>query len=498
MLFNDYKNSLENFEKFNVLVINMPRHQFGSMNIAFVKQLALILKGIMNSPAEKLTIVKLYYFVHNNIQQRRPKVSDFIYDLFDLNLYEEPEVKTFYNDNTGKARDFRHLVMIMRMWGLLDGDDEVGNKIDYDVCNEFIMLDKGEQEGLRAKMIGMDIIDNPMFITLKFLLERIKNNSLFSYKPAISILKYMNSIHRAVSKFEVSNLFGIIVPDCNSSEELCRNALEIGKQMPDDITKHQNWFFDYMNWKHPDNNYFRYKNSQEPHFKFNSFMLFMKDLDLVEEQPDESYVLSAYAKVILKEDVPVEIVELEKYIYTAEKDHSDKKLSELILSNIKPSLLMQLASDESFIKAMNIRSMERARYGKDGKKQRNRLIAELAKIKANFICQIEPSKQTFKDKKGNNYVESHHILEFNGENGPDIIDNLIVISPFYHSLIHHGCDEELIALYDHIRKNNIITIDLFKKMQDDYKCLDENHILTLLRKNLISKIEYGNLLDYIK
>ena len=45
---------------------------------------------------------------------------------------------------------------------------------------------------------------------------------------------------------------------------------------------------------------------------------------------------------------------------------------------------------------------------------------ELSKIRANYTCQVS-GLPTFKDSKGNNYVESHHIIEFNGEDGPDII-----------------------------------------------------------------------------
>ena len=172
-----------------------------------------------------------------------------------------------------------------------------------------------------------------------------------------------------------------------------------------------------------------------------------------------------------------------------------KDLADLILYNIKPSLLKFAAQNENFITAMNFRSLNNPKY-QNGKRVRNRLIAELAKVKANYTCQIS-KKPTFKDTKGNNYVESHHIIEFNGEDGPDIIENLLIISPFYHSLLHHACSEEITDLYDHIRKNNIVSIETFKNIYDKYHCLEEKHLKFLLQKKLISNIEFNDLKEYI-
>ncbi len=495
-MFDSYKEKYENFCKFNTYAINMPRHQFGNMNIEFVKHLAAILEEIIVPSGLKLSIINLYVLIHIYLVSYKPDVPNFIYSLFDLDIFEEKQIKKYYELNDGKARDFRHLVMIMRMWGMLENDEKTKNKINYDVCKEFLLLKPTEQEGLRVKIIGMDIIDNPMFITLAIIKNRIRNNKNFSYKPAINILRYMKEMNRPVSKFEVSNLLGIIIPECNSSSELYNNAISIGKQMPNNLSEHQKWFFEYMRWKDEDGNLFRYTPSQEPDFKFNSFFLFMEDLDLIEETANESLILTEYAMKLLNEDIPEEVAELERYIDIAEKSYSDKDLADLIIYNIKPSLLKYAAQNDGFITAMNIRSLNNPKFDKKGKKVRNRLIAELAKVKANYICQIS-NKPTFKDEKGNNYVESHHIIEFNGEDGPDIIDNLLVISPLYHSWLHHACSEDIANLYDHIRKNNIVTIDLFKKMYDKYHCINEKHINCLLKKKLISSIEFEELKKYI-
>ena len=490
-MFDSYKNGYEQFCEFNKLVINMPRHQFGKMNILFAKDLAIVLDGISVPSDMELTIINLYALAHSYLNEFKPDVSEFIYGLFNL----EANPYQYYKNNDGKARDFRHLVMIMRMWGMLEPDKKQKNKINYDVCQEFFTLNVNEQEGLRAKIIGMDIIDNPMFITLDLIKDRIKQKNNFSYKPATSILKYIKEIGRPASQFEISNLLGIIAPNINSSDELFNNAIKIGKQMPNNVLEHQNWFFKYMNWYDEYGKLFRYTSSQAPHFKFNSFLLFMEDLNLIKKLPDESFVLTSYSEELLMENIPAEVVELERYINIAEKSYSDKDLADLILYNIKPSLLKYAAQNEDFITAMNFRSINNPKYQK-GKKVRNRLIAELAKVKANYTCQIS-NKPTFKDTKGNNYVESHHIIEFNGEDGPDIIDNLLVISPFYHSLLHHACNEEIVNLYDHIRKNNIVNVEMFKNMYDKYHCIEEKHIKCLLQKKLISNIEFNELKEYI-
>jgi len=494
-MFNKYKNKYENFCDFNKMVINMPRHQFGNMNIEFAKDLARILNGIVITNDVKLTIVNLYELVHFYLKKNMPDVSKFIYSLFNLDLTDE-SVQDYYRNNNGKARDFRHLVMIMRMWSMLEPDKVLKNRINYDVCKEFLTLEEHQLEGLRAKLVGMDIIDNPMFITLEIIEDRIKEETLFSYKPATYILKYIKVIGRPVSQFEISNLLGVIVPECNSSDELFDNAIKIGKTMPSNIKEHQKWFFEYMNWINEDGQLFIYASSQQPHFKFNSFLLFMEDLNLIKKLSDESFVLTSFSEELLKEDIPVEVAELEKYITIAETSYSDKELAELILYNIRPSLLKYAAQNEAFITSMNLRSIKNPKFDKNGKKIRNRLIAELAKVKVNYECQIS-NKPTFRDEKGNNYVESHHIIEFNGEDGPDITDNLLVISPLYHSLLHHACQEDKIDLYNNISQNKIVNVQLFKTMYDKYKCIEEKHLKSLLQKRLISNIEYNELLMYI-
>lgn len=496
-MFENYKNSFENFETFNKSVLNMPRHEFATMNVMFVKSLAILIDGINLKDEEEINDKELYYLIHQYLLKGFDEsIPDYVINLFDLTLIDEDSINKHYDDVQG--RKFRHLVDVMKMWGLLENAPSPKKVIvNRNVCQEFFMISPDTLESLRTKIIAMDISDNPMFQSLRCIKKISDSRKIFSYKPAINILRYMKEINRPVSQFELSNLLGVIVPEYSSENDLYNNAINIGKQMPDNLSEHQRWFFEYMNWKNNDGRLYMYTSSQAPTFKFNSFLLFMKDLNLIQETSDNIFTLTEYSIDLLNEDIPVEVVELERYINIAEKETTDKELAELILYNIKPSLLQYAAQNEEFIKAMNRRSLAHPIYNKKGKKVRNRLIAELSKIRTNYTCQIS-KKPTFKDERGNNYVESHHIIEFNGENGPDIIDNLLVISPFYHSLIHHACTEDIHDLYRTIRLNNIVTIDTFKNMIDDYNCLNDSHFRVLYEKGLITKLEYTELCNYLE
>lgn len=491
-LYDRYKNSLEGFEEFNNLALNMPRPSFSNVNIDYLKSLAKILYRINYDTSEDLSIVDLYCKMHE-IYVFDGDLPEYLIPLFNKDLPANAARKHYSSTSVG--RYFRQYAEVMELWGLLK-DGKHGVTIAYDVCEEFIELDSDESESIRMKMIAMDIEDNSCFIRLSNIKDKINNHTIFSYKPAVAILRYIDKINRPVSKFELANLLAIITPECKSEEELFDNAIKIGNMMPTNITEHKDWFFKYMGWKNNNGTLFNYASSQNPDFKFNSFIAFMKEYNFIYQNADLSYELTEESKSLLHDVIPPEIVELEKYIDIAENEYSDKSLADIILKGIKPSLLYSLSQNDEFIKTMNKRSINRPRFDNKGKKIRNRLIAELSKIRVNYTCQVS-NKPTFKDIYGHNYVESHHIIEINGEDGPDIIDNLLVVSPLYHELMHHACKEELIDFYMGLRMKNIITIDTFKNMITNYHCLKEKHIKALLNKHLITKDEYYDLVDFI-
>lgn len=100
---------------------------------------------------------------------------------------------------------------------------------------------------------------------------------------------------------------------------------------------------------------------------------------------------------------------------------------------------------------------------------------------------------TFMGKNGKNYVEAHHIIEFNGENGPDITDNLICLGPQNHSLIHHGSHDTVEDFYNTCKSRGILTFDRWKNIIIKYQCLTKEHVTLLTKKKLISSYDAGEL-----
>ena len=161
-----------------------------------------------------------------------------------------------------------------------------------------------------------------------------------------------------------------------------------------------------------------------------------------------------------------------------------------------PDLLRFAREDNTFITKMNFRSINNPKYDNKGKKQRNRLIAELAKIQADYKCQYS-QKHIFKTPNGKYYCEAHHIIEFNTENGPDITNNLVVLGPEAHMLIHHACKEDVNDAFYQLRLNGALNIERFKEMITIYHCLTEDQINILSNRNVITSREKEELLELL-
>jgi 5-methylcytosine-specific restriction protein A len=86
----------------------------------------------------------------------------------------------------------------------------------------------------------------------------------------------------------------------------------------------------------------------------------------------------------------------------------------------------------------------RAKYSKKGvgtrrvsftTYERNVYIAELAKRRANGICQLCDESAPFKDKSGEPFLESHHIVWLS-QGGDDTIENSTALCPNCHRKMH--------------------------------------------------------------
>ena len=174
----------------------------------------------------------------------------------------------------------------------------------------------------------------------------------------------------------------------------------------------------------------------------------------------------------------------------------NSELNDLILYQRNPELLRLAREDTTFIEKMNKRSLNNPIYDRSGKRQRNRLIAELAKIQADYKCQYA-QRTIFKMPNGKYYCEAHHIIEFNAENGPDITNNLVVLGPEAHMLIHHACKDEKDDAFMQLRINGAIDVNRFKEMATVYNCLTAEHIEALGNKKAITSSEKEELLSLI-
>jgi hypothetical protein len=161
-----------------------------------------------------------------------------------------------------------------------------------------------------------------------------------------------------------------------------------------------------------------------------------------------------------------------------------------------PTITKAIQQDGELVYKMNLRNIKLPKF-KNGKRVRNKIITEIAKIKADYTDEVSGGI-TFEDKKGRNYVEAHHIIEFNNENGPDITENLICLGPENHQLIHRGSTRAVRDFYHTTQTRGIITFERFKNICTKYRCLTQEHVDILLAKGLISKsdsIELNKLIE---
>lgn len=66
---------------------------------------------------------------------------------------------------------------------------------------------------------------------------------------------------------------------------------------------------------------------------------------------------------------------------------------------------------------------------------RNTFVAEASKRRAKGVCQLCGNSTPFKDKNGNPYLESHHIIWLS-EGGADTLDNTAALCPNCHKKMH--------------------------------------------------------------
>ena len=488
--FSKYMGTRDGFDTFHKEVINMPRDQFSNTGLDKIRTLAgylLLTEGKLDTSGVnyKTTLECIATQLKNGSYPlyRDTELENSYFSYTDINVHYELV-----------GRMFRHLMSLCAFFGFVKSISRHRKIYNYDKCKEYLLSsDEILMPIARNNLMMLNAKDNDFIKAL----HGIKIDDKTDYRPAYAILRYINQINRPVTKFELSVLLGRI-DSLKTETSIIERALKIGSILPRDEQTQIPYFFSNMKWKDSNNKLFSYVASQEPHFKFNSFLLFLEVFELIAyDNITNTYTLTEYAKDLLADDISYLIADLEKLLILVDNYAADNsELNDLILYQRNPELLRLAREDTTFIEKMNKRSLNNPIYDRSGKRKRNRLIAELAKIQADYKCQYS-QRAIFKMPNGKYYCEAHHIIEFNTENGPDITNNLVVLGPEAHLLIHHACKEEKDDAFMQLRINGAIDINRFKEMVTVYNCLTSKHIEALANKKAITSSEKAELLALI-
>lgn len=492
-LFGNYSNTVHNFETFHNQIINMPRANFSEIEetIKLIKNLsAYILLIGKEKLSESINYKTIYEEIYKNFQKGivpEDKNRNFNFERDYLDLKESFDF--LYSDEGKKGRMFRHYMQYFSFFQFFKNHgSRVQKEIDVEALEElFLIPNDAVLDNFRNRILNFNIKNNDFISNNK----GIDINENADYRPAQAILRYLYEIKRPATLFEISILFGRI-GDIQIENEIIVKALSISSIMPVNKEEQQKFVFGKMRWKNK-SGYFQYSQSQNPDFKFKVFILFMNSLGLVSfDNGTSTMVLTEYTKQLMDEDIPIEVIDLQNLISRIDDETEDyTKLLDLILRKRTETITEAIKKDGELVYKMNKRNIKNPII-KRGKRVRNRVITELAKIKADYTDEVSGGK-TFIGKNGMNYVEAHHIIEFNGENGPDITDNLICLGPLNHVLIHRGSSTTVQDFYRTTQTRGVITFNRFRDICVKYQCLTKEHVNILYTKSLISKIDVEEL-----
>lgn len=488
--FSEYMGSRDGFDTFHNEVINMPRDQFSDTGLDKIRTLA----GYLLLTEGKLDASGVNY--KTTLECIATQLREGNYPLYrDTDLEERyfsyTNISAHYES---VGRMFRHLMSLCAFFGFVKSISKQQKIYNYDKCKEYYLSDNEILIPVaRNNLMLLNAKDNDFIKSLR----GINVDDTTDYRPTYAILRYMHQINRPSTKFELSVLLGRI-DSLKTEADIIERALKIGAILPRNEQTQIPYFFSNMNWKDANNNHFSYARSQEPYFKFNSYILFLEAFELIAyDNINNTYSLTDYAETLLADDISYLIADLERLIILVDNYAADNsELNDLILYQRNPELLRLAREDATFIEKMNKRSLNNPIYDRAGKRQRNRLIAELAKIQADYKCQYA-QRTIFKTPNGKYYCEAHHIIEFNTENGPDITNNLVVLGPEAHMLIHHACKDEVDDAFMQLRVNGAMDVSRFKEMATVYNCLTAEHIEALSNKKAITYTEKAELLSLI-
>jgi len=487
--FKDFVDTTEGFSKFHTQVINMPRDAFAGAGLEKLKTLAsylLLIEGKADATG-------------NNYKEIMGLISNSILGNENTIFYRDVELENkYFNFNNidthyeAEGRMFRHLMGLCAFWGMIKSLSRVKKEINFDRCKDFILLEE-QQLSIFLGNISLDInIKDNDFINN---LEGVDIQPGANYRPTLGILKYIENIGREATDFELSVLLGR-VNGLQHEDVVIQRALDIGRWFTaTNRNGQQQEFFRDMGWVDNQGALFSYASSQQPWFKFQTYLIFLEAFSLIQKNSATgNYALTDNARELLG-DLPAAVIDLNKIINKLDLDGgsiSDVTMKDvLVKANI--DTLKALVADQDLIKKIN-KFVIANPIEKGGKRYRNQFIAELARIREDYRCQA--GADTFERQDGRNYVEIHHIIEFS-KNGPDVLENLLALAPTPHTQIHRGSERAIRDMYTHLLGRGAIRIELFERMIEEYKCLDNTHIDFLHSKGIISTQQKNQLHEKI-
>lgn len=494
--YSEYVGTKEKFETFHNNVINMPRANFSELDDT-IKLLKCLASYIMLIDKDILTDTINYKTIYHEIfkNYKNGIIPEQNRDLeFERRYLDRTESFDFlYGDEGKNGRMFRHYMEYFAFFNIFkNGTNSRNKRIDIESLEELLLTpDDVLFDVFRNKILNINIKDNDFIKNL----QGIEISANADYRPARAIISYCKEMNRPVTVFEIAILLGR-VDSLQDEKSIIHRAITIGKQLPRTKEDQQKQIFGCMGWK-SGNILFQYSQSQNPDFKFNVFLLFMNTFGLIEYNDSTKLItLTDYSTELIGEDIAFEVLDLEKLLVMIDDDSEDSnKLSDIIIRKRTETITKAILDDGELVVKLNQRNI-RNPIIKRGKRVRNKLIAEVAKIKANYLDEVT-LRPTFEGKNGKNYIEAHHIIEFSGENGPDITDNLICLGPQNHSLIHHGSSNAVDDFYTTCQSRGVLTFDRFKGMCTKYRCLTTEHVKVLLSKKIISKTDAEELNELI-
>jgi 5-methylcytosine-specific restriction protein A len=101
----------------------------------------------------------------------------------------------------------------------------------------------------------------------------------------------------------------------------------------------------------------------------------------------------------------------------------------------KAKVVAKLTDEELLKKAQKTSGRKSKRSVESKVHERNLFVAEYAKRRAGGICQLCEESAPFKNKKGEPYLESHHIIWLS-KGGEDTIENTVALCPNCHKKVH--------------------------------------------------------------